>query len=255
MEVLKVDHLSKHFGGVHALSDISFHVLTGERLAIIGPNGAGKTTLFNLLNGQLKPTHGTIVFFDRDITKTRTDHRAHLGQARSFQLNMLFPTLTLLDNVLLAIHGMKPSRFQLFRSALSYPGCLNKAQAILESMDLWLKREELTQSLSYGEQRKLEIALSLASDPKLLLLDEPSAGLTAEESANLVDRLHGLGRGITVVVIAHDMDLVFGLADRIIVLHYGEIIGMGTPDEIQENTRVREIYMGMEGEGQNAPTR
>lgn len=254
MEVLRVEHLSKNFGGVQALSDISFWVSSGERLAIIGPNGAGKTTLFNLLTGQLKPTKGSIFLFDKDITKTSTHHRVHLGQARSFQLNMLFATLTVLDNVLLAIHGTKRSPFHMFRSITSYAECMRKAREILESLDLWEKRKELIHSLSYGEQRKLEIALSLASEPKIILLDEPSAGLTTEESTNLTAMLHRLGRDISIAVIAHDMDLIFGLAERIIVLHYGEIIAVGTPEEIQEEPRVREIYMGIEGDGQNTGT-
>jgi branched-chain amino acid transport system ATP-binding protein len=249
MEVLRVEHLTKNFDGVQAVSDVSFTVFKGERLGIIGPNGAGKTTLFNLLNGQLKPSRGRIFFLGKDITKTSTQRRAHLGQARSFQLNMLFPTLMVLDNMLLAIHGIKSSRFQIFRRMISYAECMEKAKEVLESVDLWEKRRELTQFLSYGEQRKLEIALSLASNPRLLLLDEPSAGLTAEEGSNLLDRLHGLGRDITVVVIGHDMDLVFGIAERVMVLHYGEIIAVGTPDEIQEDSKVREIYIGMERDG------
>ena len=249
MEVLRVEHLSKNFDGIQATEDVSFSVASGERLAIIGPNGAGKTTLFNLLNGQLKPTAGRITLFNQDITHMPVQRRARLGQARSFQINTLFPTLTVLDNMLLAVHGLQPSRFQMFRSMTSYEASMARARTLLASMGLWEKCGELTQDISYGEQRKLEIALSLASEPKLILLDEPSAGLTAEESADLVDQIQNLGRDMTVIVVAHDMDLVFGLADRIIVLHYGRIIVEGTPEEIQADSRVREIYMGLEEEG------
>jgi len=246
MEVLRVESLSKNFDGVKAIQDVSFNVKEGERLAIIGPNGAGKTTLFNLLNGQLKPTAGRIFLFDKDITAMSTQRRAHLGQARSFQINTLFPTLSVLDNMLLAVHGLKTSRYQIFRSMSSYDNRIAEAKELLELMGLWEKREELTQDISYGEQRKMEIALSLASVPKLMLLDEPSAGLTSEESADLVEMINNLGRDITVLVVAHDMDLVFGLADRIIVLHYGRIIVEGSPEEIQEDSRVKEIYIGIE---------
>jgi branched-chain amino acid transport system ATP-binding protein len=246
MEALRVESLSKDFGGLHALRDVSFSVKAGEHLAIIGPNGAGKTTLFNLLNGQLSATAGRIYLFGQDITTMATHRRAHLGQARSFQLTSLFLDLTILDNVLLALHGTQPSRFQMFRSATGYMHLLDKAQELLGSMNLWEKREDLVQAISYGEQRKLEIALSLASEPKLLLLDEPSSGLTIGEGAQLVTMIRNLGPDITVVLVAHDMDLVFGMSNRIIVLHYGQIIVEGTREEIQADSRVKEIYMGIE---------
>lgn len=244
MELLKVDHLYKDFGGVHATKDISFAVEEGEHLAIIGPNGAGKTTLFNLLNGQLAPTKGRIYFSGREITKMRVNQRAHLGIARSFQVTSLFPKLTVLENIMLAYQGIRLSRFQLFRSASSYDSLYQKAEVTLKSMDLWEKRHEMISSISYGEQRKLEIALSLASDPKLLLLDEPSCGLTASESADITVRIRKLGANITVILVAHDMDLVFGVADKIMVLHYGEFIIQGTCEEIRNNAKVKEIYMG-----------
>ena len=246
MEALRVERLSKNFGGVQALHDVSFSVEAGEKLAIIGPNGAGKTTLFNVLNGQLSATAGRVYFLGQEITAMATHRRAHLGQARSFQLTTLFPALTVFDNILLAIQGTKPSRFQMFRSATSYNEYLVRAKQLLESMNLWEKSGELVEAISYGEQRKLEIALSIASEPKLLLLDEPSAGLTSAESADVIDVINDLGQGITVLVVAHDMDLVFGFADRIMVLHYGQIIAEGTPEEIQADSRVREVYMGIE---------
>jgi len=248
METLRVEGLTKNFGGVTALNNVSFTVETGERLAIIGPNGAGKTTLFNLLNGQEIPTSGRIYFFGQDITTVPTYSRAHLGQGRSFQLTTLFLKLTVLHNILLAIQGTGAPRYQLLRPISAYKHLYNKAQELLESVALWEKREELVQSLSYGEQRRLEISLSIASEPKLLLLDEPSSGLTAAESADIVTMIANLGSDITVALVAHDMDLVFGMAKRIMVLHYGEIIADGTPEEIQANARVKEIYMGTEEE-------
>jgi len=247
MEALKIEGLSKNFGGVQAVKNVSFTVQSGERLAIIGPNGAGKTTLFNLLNGQLKPTSGRIYFFKQDITVMPTYSRAALGQARSFQLTRLFHNLTVLKNTLLAIHGTKPSRFHLFQSVTNYKSLLTKARELLITVDLWEKRNTLTKDLSYGERRRLEVSLSLASEPRLLLLDEPSCGLTAAESADIITMITNLGKDITVIIVAHDMDLVFGVAERIIVLHYGEVVADGTVEEIQANPRVREIYMGVEG--------
>jgi len=175
-----------------------------------------------------------------------THRRAHLGQGRSFQLTSLFPNLTVLYNVLVAVQGTKPSRFQLFRPMTVYKRLFTKAQELLTAMALWEKRDELVKALGYGEQRRLEIALSLASEAKLLLLDEPSSGLTAAEGADIITMIRDLGPDITVVVVAHDMDLVFGLAERIIVLHYGQIIADGTPEEIQADSRVKEIYLGLE---------
>jgi branched-chain amino acid transport system ATP-binding protein len=246
MEALIVEGLSKDFGGVHAVSNISFRVEVGERLVIIGPNGAGKTTLFNLINGQLSPTAGRIHFYGQDITDIPTHRRAHLGQARSFQVISLLINLTVIDNTLLSLHGTKPSRFEMLRSMGSFVNVFTEAQAVLEAAALWEKRDEAVKNLSYGEQRRLEIALSLAPKPKLLLLDEPSSGLTREEGLEIIGLINNLGSNITVIIVDHDMDLVFGVAKRIIVLHYGQVIADGTPEIIRDDPRVREIYMGME---------
>jgi len=246
MEALKVENLSKEFGGLHAVRNVSFGVAKGERLAIIGPNGAGKTTLFNLLNGQLPPTAGRVYLFGQDITRMTVFQRVHLGIARSFQVTSPFLNLTVMQNILLAFQGMSPSRYQMFHSYTSYEDVLARATGLLESMELWEKRDERVKDIAYGEQRKLEIALSLASEPKLLLLDEPSSGLTATESADIISRIRNLGKEITVILVAHDMDLVFGVAERITVLHYGEIITEGTCDEIRCDLKVKEIYMGSE---------
>jgi len=246
MEALRVEGLSKNFGGVSAVDNISFGVEVGERLVIIGPNGAGKTTLFNLINGQLPATSGRIYFLGKDITAMPTHSRAHLGQARAFQIISLFLNLSVLDNALLALHGTKPYRFKLFRPINHYKVISDKVQDTLKALDLWEKRDELVKNLSYGEQRRMEIGLSLALQPKLLLLDEPSAGLTIEECSGIIDMIKNLGSGITVITVDHDMVLVFGVAERIIVLHYGQIIADGAPEQIQADPRVKEIYLGME---------
>jgi len=244
MEALRVNNLYKNFGGVQAAHNISFSVAAGERLAIIGPNGAGKTTLFNLLNGQLSPSAGQVLFFGKDITHKTVFQRTHLGLARSFQITNLFLELTVLKNVLLALHGVERSRFQVFRPITFYDQHLDKAKDLLDLIDLWNKKDDRVQSISYGEQRKLEIALCLASKPKLILMDEPSNGLTNVESAEIACRIRDLGREVTVILVAHDMDLVFEVAERILVLHNGRIIAQGMPQEIQSDPRVREIYMG-----------
>jgi branched-chain amino acid transport system ATP-binding protein len=246
MEALKVQGLTKDFGGVRATNDVSFSVVVGERLALIGPNGAGKTTLFNLLGGQLQVSSGKVYLLGHDVTTMPTHGRTHLGLGRSFQLNSLFLNLTVLDNVLLALQGTRRSRFQMFRAARSYGDLLARARALLESMNLWEMADVSARTISYGEQRKLEIALSLASDAKLLLLDEPSAGLTSAEGADVIEMIRKLGPEITVIMVAHDMDLVYGMARRILVLHYGEVIADGNPDEIQSDERVKQIYMGLE---------
>ena len=245
MEALRVEHLSKDFGGVHAVHNVSISVEAGERLAIIGPNGAGKTTLFNLLGGQLLPNSGQVYLFGQEITYMAAHRRAHLGIAKSFQSTTLFLNLTVLDNILLGLQGTRQSRFQIFRSATTYERLYTKTQELLNSMDLWEKRNDPVHAICYGEQRKLEIALSLTSEPKLLLLDEPSTGLTTTESADIIHMSRNLGTDITVIIVAHDMDFVFGVAERIIVLHYGEIIAEGTPEEISTDSRVEEIYMGV----------
>jgi branched-chain amino acid transport system ATP-binding protein len=252
MEALRVEHLSKDYGGVHAVRGVSMSVEVGERLAMIGPNGAGKTTLFNLLSGQFSPTSGSVYLFGRDITHLPAYSRAHLGISRSFQATTLFLNLTVLDNALLALHGTRRSRFHMFRSAAHYKALYARARVLLDLMNLWNKKDDAVHAISYGEQRKLEIVLSLATQPKLLLMDEPSTGLTTAESADIVGIIRKLGKDITVILVAHDMDLVFGVAERIVVLHHGELIIQGTPEEISSHPKVKEIYMGAEETQENA---
>ncbi len=246
MEALKVERLSRRFGGVAAVDDVSFDVQPGEHLVIIGPNGAGKTTLFNLINGQLEATSGRIYFFGRDVTNLPTHSRAHIGMGRAFQIISLMMNLSVIDNTLLTLHGAKPSRFHMLRSVIGYAEVRRRAQETLETLDLWDRRDDLVKNLAYGEQRRLEIGLGLAAQPKLLLLDEPSAGLTREEGAAIIDMIQNLGGYLTVLIVDHDMELVFEVARRIIVLHQGAVIADGPPDQIQADQKVREIYMGLE---------
>jgi branched-chain amino acid transport system ATP-binding protein len=244
MDALKVEHLSQSYGGLRILEDISFSIKPGERVGLIGPNGAGKTTLINVLTGLLPSMAGRIYIMEQDVTHMSPNRRVSRGLARSFQINTLFTNLSLLDNILLALHGVKPSRFQMFRPLTTYKDTLAKAQELLQSMDLWEKRDGLISSLSYGEQRLTEILLAIASKPKLLLLDEPSCGLTRGETTHLSHMLRSVMEDTTVFFCAHDLDLVFSLAERVVVLYYGNIIAQGTPGEIQAHPKVREIYLG-----------
>ena len=228
------------------MNDLSFSVNAGERLAIIGPNGAGKTSLFTLINGQFSATAGQIYFFGENVTNLPTHRRAHLGMARAFQIISLLLKLTVLDNSLLTIHGTKPHRYKMLHPVKKFRDVFEKTEHSLKSLDLWEKRYELVKNLAYGEQRRLEIGLGLAMQPKLLLLDEPSAGLTKEESSDIIKIIKNLGKGITALIVDHDMDVVFEVAERIIVLHYGQIIADGPPESIKNDQMVREIYMGAE---------
>ena len=246
MEVLRVEDLSKNFGGLQVLQDISFTAEAGEKLAIIGPNGAGKTTLLGVLGGQLPATGGRAYLSGQDITTLAPYRRLHLGLARSFQLNNLFFNLTLIDNMFLAFKGAQHPHFQMFRSMNAYTDLLATAQDLLESMGLWEMRFAPVAALSYGDQRRLEIAFALASNPRLLLLDEPSAGLATADAKDFADTIRNLLGKTALVFCAHDMDLVFNLADQIMVLYYGKIIAQGEPQEIRANPRVREIYLGSE---------
>jgi branched-chain amino acid transport system ATP-binding protein len=245
MEALSVQNLTKYFGGVKVLEDITFSVPQGERLGVIGPNGAGKTTLINLINGQLEPTRGKIFFFGDEITHLPVHARAHVGQARSYQLCSLFQNLTLWENTLLTLHGLDKSRYGLFHSTKKYREINESAENVLRDAGLWQRRDHQVSSLAYGDQRRLEIQFCLASHPKLLLLDEPSNGLTKEQAAHLVSTINDhIGRDVTVLIVAHDMELIFQVADRLMVLYEGGIIACDECDVVRCDPRVREIYMG-----------
>lgn len=251
MEAIKIEGLSKNFGALGILKDLSLTVEAGEYVAIVGPNGAGKTTLLNVLSGALPATAGRIYLFGQDISHMPAHRRAHIGLARSFQITRVFRNLTVLQNASLALHGMRQSRYRMLRSATGYPDIMARARELLEVIDLWSKRDEPTKALSYGEQRKLEFILSLASEPKVLLLDEPSAGLAVAEIPGFINTIKDLAKGTTLIFVAHDMDVVFGLANRILVLYFGQFIADGTPEEIRVNPRVREIYLGIEEDRTN----
>ncbi len=242
--MLKVENVLQNYGGLAVLRDVSFSIEAGERVGLIGPNGAGKTTLFNILSGLLRHVSGRIYFLDKEVTRLPAYKRASLGMARSFQISALFPSLSLLDNVRLAIQGTRASRFQMFRTVNSYGNILKDAETLLESVHLWERRYDPINTLPHGKQRQLEILLALASKPKLLLMDEPNAGLTSGETADLSNAIRSLVGDTTVFFCAHDMNLVFSLAHRVIVLHIGQIIAQGTPQEIRANPKVREIYLG-----------
>jgi branched-chain amino acid transport system ATP-binding protein len=246
VDVLRVEHLFQSYGGLSVLGDVSFSIGAGERLAIIGPNGAGKTTLFNVLSGFIPPVAGKIHLLGTDVTSMPAHRRAALGLARSFQINSLFAHLSLLHNVLLAIQGIQWTRYQMMRPITAYKHNLVKARELLELVGLWEQRDSPVTALSHGQQRQVEIILALSSKPRLLLLDEPSAGLTAAESVNLGRIIQNLTGETTVFFCAHDLDLVFSLAERVVVLYYGQLVAQGTPEQIQVDPKVREIYLGTE---------
>jgi branched-chain amino acid transport system ATP-binding protein len=241
---LVIERLSKRFGGLQALHELSLAVRPGERRAIIGPNGAGKTTLFHLIGGQLAPSSGRIFLFDREVTHLPPYRRAALGLARTFQLTMLFPNLTVMENMLLAVQALDGVRFVLYRPLTSYKHLLAKARSLLEPWHLWEKRHALVRQLSYGEQRQLEILLALAHVPRVLLLDEPTAGLSAAETQQVVAMIQRLDPGITVLLIEHDMDVAFHIAEHITVLHQGRLLADGPPEAVRQDDRVVELYLG-----------
>jgi branched-chain amino acid transport system ATP-binding protein len=245
VNVLTLDHIALSFGGLQVLKDITFSLREGEKVALIGPNGAGKTTVLNVVSGLLSPLSGMVRLGEHNITHLPTHARTSLGMSRSFQISSLFPALSVMSNVLLALHGIKKSSYQVARPMYGYRDEVTRAQELLESVDLLSKSDSVASSLSHGEQRRLEIVLALAPDPSVLLLDEPTAGLTTNESADLAGVLRGPScEKIGLLFVAHDLDLVFGVAERILVLYYGRIIAEGTPAEIQNNPSVREVYLG-----------
>jgi branched-chain amino acid transport system ATP-binding protein len=218
--------------------------MPGDRRAIIGPNGAGKTTLFNLITGIFPATSGQVLLFGQDVTSWPSHQRTALGMARTFQVTHLFPKLTVLNNVLLAINGLRKSKFVMWRFLSSYRDVYEKAHGLLEQAAFLDRKDTEVRYLSHGEQRQLEIVLGLASDPKVLLLDEPAAGLSSGESTEMAKFLMGLDPNLAILLIEHDMDVVFDVADQISVLHFGEVLETGTPEQIHGSKKVQEIYLG-----------
>ena len=244
--LLAVRGLSKRFGGLLACDRIDFDVARGETHAIIGPNGAGKTTLIGQLAGNLRSDAGRILFAGEDVTSLSAPQRARKGFARSFQITSIYPGFTALDNVALAVQAHAGRSFRFWRSARSESTLREPARAALESVGLGARARVRAANLAHGEQRQLEIAMALATEPRLLLLDEPVAGMGLEESQRMVRVLATLKRRITIVLVEHDMDAVFTLADRISVMVYGRIIATGAPEEIRANREVRRAYLGEE---------
>jgi branched-chain amino acid transport system ATP-binding protein len=241
---LNLSNVSKAFDGLRALDGVSLAVKAGERRAIIGPNGAGKTTLFGLISGETRAAEGRITLFGRDVTRLPPHRRAALGLARTYQITNLFPRLTALENCLLAVQALTSAKLHLHRALSSYTDHFTRARSVLEAVGLEGKEDEVVRNLSHGEQRQLEIALALAGAPKLLLLDEPTAGLSPAESHMMTALLKKLDPAITLLVIEHDMDVAFELTNRITVLHYGKVIADGLSHEVKVNPLVRETYLG-----------
>jgi branched-chain amino acid transport system ATP-binding protein len=241
---LSTQGLDKRFGSLVVAKDISISLPQGARYALIGPNGAGKTTLINLMTGMLAPDAGRIRLGDSDITGLKPDQRVKRGLVRTFQINTLFPHLSALEAVTLAVCERDGFAGNFWRRLPTFSDAVGEAHAILESLSLGADATRLTRELAYGQQRLLEIALALATKPRVLLLDEPAAGVPREESGELFAAIAGLSKDITVLFIEHDMDIVFRFASRIIVMVSGSILVEGTPPEIAADRRVREVYLG-----------
>ncbi len=242
--VLELKGLCKSFGGLHAVRGVDLTVFPGDRKAIIGPNGAGKTTLFNVITGILPATSGQVLLYGRDVTGWPSHRRTALGMARTFQVTSLFPRLTVLDNVLLAIEGLRTMKFVMWRPLSSYREVHAKARGLLEHAGFLDRQDIEVRHLSHGEQRQLEIVVGLASEPKILLLDEPAAGLASGESAEMAEFLMRLDPNLAILLIEHDMDVVFDVAAHICVLHFGEVVEAGATGQIRTSAKVQEIYLG-----------
>lgn len=242
MTALEVENLSRRFGGIHALDGVNLTLRPGERRAIIGTNGAGKTTLFNILNGQIAPSAGRIRLFGQDVTRLPTHRRAALGLTRTFQITSLFAGLTVHENVVIAAQALAKGRFVFYRRLAGFDEILARARALLERLRLWDVRDERVCNLSYGVQRQLEIALALAGNPKVLLLDEPTAGLSAGETHLAAAMIERLDRTITILLIEHDLTVAFRIADRVTAMDQGRIIAEGAPDDIRREARLRAVY-------------
>ena len=244
--LLRVRGLVKTFGGITATDDLHLDVREGELHALIGPNGAGKTTLIAQLAGMIAPTRGSIVFDGDDVTALGAVERVRRGIARSFQITSLWPALTLLENVIVAVQARHGHAFRFWERAARAPALRDEALQLLQRVGLAQKAQLSARALSHGEQRQLELAVTLATGPRLLLLDEPMAGMGGEDSQRMVQLLRELKGRYTILLVEHDMDAVFALADRISVLVYGHCAATGTPDEIRSNAQVRAAYLGEE---------
>lgn len=244
MSILRTQSLYHDFDGMQVLSDVNLEVEEGERHAIIGPNGAGKTTLFNLINGDLNPSDGKIVFKDHDITNYKPFKLARLGMGRSFQITKTFHNMTAFDNVRLGVLSRRGIRFNLFRRVDKMKEVTEETDEILERIELTPERDYLASVLSYGKHRSLEFSMAMTTEPQLVMLDEPTAGMSRELTKHAIKLIRKLTENKTTVIIEHDMDVVFALADRVTVLAGGTILAVGTPEEIRNNQAVKDAYLG-----------
>ncbi|HZP78783.1 MAG TPA: ABC transporter ATP-binding protein [Pseudolabrys sp.] len=244
MTALGVNRLCKSFGGLRVTANVNLDIAAGERRLIIGPNGAGKTTLFNLITGELTPDSGSITLFDHDITKTPSRRRPHLGMARTYQIITLFPRDSILRNVTLGLLGLSDLRWSPFHDLARQQHLVDDAHEALKRVGLTHIAERPLAQTSYGERRRVEIAMALAQKPKVLLLDEPFAGLSIDERRDVKELLLTIPRDVTMVMIEHNMDVALDFADRITLLHFGEVIVEGTRAEVVDDPRTREVYLG-----------
>jgi branched-chain amino acid transport system ATP-binding protein len=242
---LRLENVSRDFGGLRAVGNVSLAIAAGERHVLIGPNGAGKTTLFHLISGDLRATEGKIFLFGHEVTGLPPHRRAARGIARTFQITNLFPNLAVMENVLLACEALERRKYSMLRPLSSYTDLQERAANLLRQLGLWDLRGECAKNISYGDQRKVEVALSIAGRPRLLLLDEPMAGLSTGESESMQRLLHGLDPAITVLLIEHDMDMAFAFAEKITVLYQGRVLTSGPKEEVRANSMVQEIYLGV----------
>lgn len=241
--ILRTNGVSKSFGKFKALTNISAEFHRGAITSIIGPNGAGKSTYFNVLSGAFPPSAGKVEFEGRDVTNVPQHQFAHMGIAKSFQITNVFPLLTTRENIRVGLQAFV-SRFDMWRPRAKLPGLVEKADELLALVGLWDRRERLAKELAHGEQRALEIGMALAANPRLLLLDEPTAGMSPEETRVMMDLIVKLAKERTVILVEHKMKLVMGISDRILVLHHGELLAQGTPTEVRQNDQVKRVYLG-----------
>ncbi len=241
--ILEGKAISRYFGKFQALNNIDVAFMPGELTAIIGPNGAGKSTFFNVISGGIPPSTGQVLFEGRDITGLAPHDFARIGIAKSFQITNVFKQLSTHENVRVALQ-MRASRFQILRPRQDYVELIERADALLARVGLTESRNKLAGDLAHGQQRSLEVAMALACDPKLLLMDEPTAGMSPQESTAMMDLILQLSAERTVILVEHKMKLVMGLCRRLIVLHHGELLAEGTPDDIRNNAEVKRVYLG-----------
>ncbi len=242
MEILKTESLVKDFGGLRAVDEVNFRLMEGQLQSIIGPNGAGKSTFFKLISGELHPDRGGIWFRGEDITGLPQYAISHRGMSIAYQLTNIFPRLTTLENIRVAMQSRKTT-FNFWSRREALRDLREKSESILKTVELASKRDELACNLSHGEQRHLELGIALATDPVLLLLDEPTAGMSPEDTERTIQLIREIARGRTIILVEHKMKVVMKISDKITVLHYGRILAEGSPEEIQANERVQEVYL------------